>query len=65
MSVFPIWLSFCYCFIYLPTTDSAVQLRSIYIAIKQKTQGSIRHDTIIKIYMYQSYNRKWVNRLIL
>ena len=33
--------------------DSAVQLRSIYIAIKHKTQGNICHDTIIKIHMYQ------------
>ena len=62
MSVFPIWLSFCYCFIYLPTTDSAVQLRSIYIAIKHMTPGNICHDTIIKIYMYQNCNKK--DRLI-
>ena len=33
--------------------DSAVQLRSIYIAIKHKTQGNICQDTIIKIHMYQ------------
>ena len=45
--------------------DSAVQLRSIYIAIKHKTQGNICHNTIIKIHMYQySYRNVVAIRLL-